>query len=167
MLKPKEEKRNPETWKKNVSVQKRAAGEEYISATNKFMKNRKMKPPCKRWSRMKCTQTIPEDAQQIIYSQFRSSQLKNNQKRQFIRSGLQEVPVERVRVRTGKRIGKQQTSKTKFENPTVSILNKIKQISNNIYLIPSQSQEKLFYIVNTEVSAQFDNVNACLTEVKV
>nr|CAH7732156.1 unnamed protein product [Callosobruchus chinensis] len=65
-----------------------------------------MKPPCGTECRTKCTQNISSDSRAAIFSQFWSSELLADQKRQFIAGCIEEVPVQRVRTRTGSRVGK-------------------------------------------------------------
>lgn len=90
-IKGKKRKRNPQTWKKNIRIEKRAAGEEYVSVGNKVLKNREMKAPCNE-CRMKCTQWITDDARKIIHSQFWSSQMKTDQKDSLFVEPLKKPP---------------------------------------------------------------------------
>ncbi|XP_071055447.1 uncharacterized protein [Onthophagus taurus] len=108
--KGKKRKRNSVNWKKNIRKQRRAAGEEYLSATNKLTGKKEMKAPCPDECKKQCKQNISVESRALIHSQFWNGSIELDQKRQFIASCIEEVPVERVRARTGSRAGKRKTS---------------------------------------------------------
>lgn len=108
--KGKKRKRNSVNWKKNIRKQRRAAGEEYLSATNKLIGKNEMKAPCRDECKKQCKQNISIESRALIHSQFWNGTIELDQKRQFIASCIEEVPVERVRARTGSRAGKRITS---------------------------------------------------------
>ncbi|XP_050504407.1 uncharacterized protein LOC126883199 isoform X1 [Diabrotica virgifera virgifera] len=109
-IKGKKRKRNIANWKKNIRKQKKAAGEEYLSATNKLIGKNEMRPPCRDECRKQCKQNISVESRALIHLQFWNGTIELDQKRQFIASCIEEVPVERVRARTGSRAGKRMTS---------------------------------------------------------
>ncbi|CAH1959018.1 unnamed protein product [Acanthoscelides obtectus] len=102
--------RNCKKWKNNIRKTKKAAGEEYVSAKQKVIPAKSMKLPCGVDCKKKCTLNISSDDRASIYSQFWSSELLVDQKRQFIAGCIEEVPVQRVRTRTGSRAGKRKYS---------------------------------------------------------
>lgn len=90
--------------------QKKAAGEEYISTNGLIVEKKVIKPPCQESCTKKCNRNISLADREQIHSHYWSSDLGNDQKRQFIASCIEEVPVERVRSRSGARAGKRTTS---------------------------------------------------------
>ncbi|KAK9680903.1 hypothetical protein QE152_g38728 [Popillia japonica] len=106
----KKRKRNAGNWKKNIRKQRKAAGEEYLSATNKLFGKNEMKAPCRDECKKQCKQNISVESRALIHSQFWNGSIELDQKRQFISSCIEELPVERVRARTGSRAGKRVTS---------------------------------------------------------
>lgn len=102
--------RNPSNWQKNIRKQSKAAGEEYTSANKKVVSKKEMKGPCRDDCMKKCTQSISAENRAIIHSHYWTSELNNDQKRQFLASCIEELPVERTRNRTGARTGKRTTS---------------------------------------------------------
>ncbi|KAJ8911241.1 hypothetical protein NQ315_012228 [Exocentrus adspersus] len=109
-IKGKTRKRNPIVWKKNIRKKKRAAGLEYLSSKNKIIPKKEIKEAC----REGCRKKITINERLSIHTQFYNKDLDINQKRQFIASCIEEVPVERVRVRTGSRVGKRKSSLNYF-----------------------------------------------------
>lgn len=85
-----------------------------MSSKNKIISKKEIKEPCQEGCRKKCTKKITTDERLSIHTQFYNKNLDINQKRQFIASCIEEVPVERVRVRTGSRVGKRKSSLNYF-----------------------------------------------------
>ena len=108
--KGKKRKRNSGNWKKTIRKQKRAAGEEYLSTTNKLIGKHEMKAPCRDECRKQCNKNISVENRALIHSQFWNGSINLDQKRQFIASCIEEIPVERVRARTGARAGQRKAS---------------------------------------------------------
>lgn len=113
-IKGKKRKRNDLNWKKNIRKQKRAAGEEYLSSTNKIIGKREIKAPCHDKCRKQCKQNISVKNRALIHSQFWNDNIEFDQKRQFIANCIEEVSVERVRTRTGSRAGKRKPHSSIF-----------------------------------------------------
>ncbi|KAK9679326.1 hypothetical protein QE152_g40117 [Popillia japonica] len=82
----KKRKRNAGNWKKNIRKQRKAAGEEYLSATNKLFSKNEMKAPCRDECKKQCKQNISVESRALIHSQFWNSSIELDQKRQFISS---------------------------------------------------------------------------------
>lgn len=55
-------------------------------------------------------QNVSVEYHVLIHSQFWNYSIDLNQKRQFIASCIEEIPVERVRARTGARSGRRKMS---------------------------------------------------------
>lgn len=75
-------------WKKNVRKQKRATGEEHLSAQNKLVERKEIREPCQAIT--KCTKNISAEDRATIYSNYWSSDLQNEQKGQFVAGSIEE-----------------------------------------------------------------------------
>lgn len=107
--KGKKRKINSTDWKKNTRKAKRAAGEKYTTVKGN-MKNKVLRVTCDSKCPKNCSEKIPENNRLTIHSQFWNSSNMENQKRQFIISCIEEVPVQRVRLRNGNREGRRKIS---------------------------------------------------------
>lgn len=81
-----------------------------MSSKNKIIPKKEIKEPCQEGCRKKCTKKITTDERLSIHTQFYNKNSDINQKRQFIASCIEEIPVEHARVRTGSRVGKRKSS---------------------------------------------------------
>lgn len=114
-VKGRKRKKNPKAWKRNISRAKRHSGMEYKTA-KKTIKTKAVKSPCTDVCKLKCKDRVSEDKRNIIHLEFWNERKSLEIRRQFIASQVEQVPINRLRERTGERHGqRKQMNKYHFE----------------------------------------------------
>ncbi|CAG9836254.1 unnamed protein product [Diabrotica balteata] len=102
--------RNAAQWKCNIRKRARTSGEEYLSSRKTIVRARRLKSPCKTTCKLKCFEIFSHEDRESIIKHFWNDDIDYDRKRQFVASNVEQIPIQRVRSRSGAREGKRKVS---------------------------------------------------------
>ena len=84
-------KRRPENWKRNISKNKRQAGESYIDTKSNMVPAKQIQPSCKHTCFYLCSKQFTEADRNYIFKKFWS--LSDDEKKNFYFKFVKRVPI--------------------------------------------------------------------------